>query len=45
MIYEVKNGVGIIPQGTKKVVAEAFKDCKELTAIEIPEGVTSICKS
>ncbi len=45
MKYEVKNGVGIIPQGTKKVVAEAFKDCKELTAIEIPEGVISIGNS
>ncbi len=45
MKYEVKNGVGIIPQGTKKVVAEAFKGCKELTAIEIPEGVISIGNS
>ncbi len=42
MEYKVKNGVGIIPQGTKNIVTEAFANCEELTAIEIPEGVTSI---
>ena len=42
--YEIVNGKAIIPQGTKKIVPDAFKNCKELTSVEIPEGVTHICK-
>ena len=42
--YEIVNGKAIIPQGTKKIVANAFKYCKELTSVEIPEGVTTIGK-
>ena len=42
--YEIVNGKAIIPQGTKKIVANAFRGCKELTSVEIPEGVTHICE-
>ena len=41
-VYEVRNGEGIIPVGTKKVVADAFKNRKDLFSVKIPEGVTSI---
>ena len=42
--YEIVNGKAIIPQGTKKIVANAFRKCKELISVEIPEGVTVICE-
>ena len=41
-VYEIRNGEGIIPVGTKKVVADAFRDCQDLLSVKIPEGVTSI---
>ena len=41
-VYEIRNGEGIIPVGTKKVVAYAFKNRKDLFSVKIPEGVTSI---
>jgi hypothetical protein len=41
-VYEIRNGEGIIPVGTKKVVANAFRDCQNLFSVKIPEGVTSI---
>lgn len=41
-VYEIRNGEGIIPVGTKKVVANAFRDCQDLLSVKIPEGVTSI---
>ena len=41
-VYEIRNGEGIIPVGTKKVVADAFRDCQDLFSVKIPEGVTSI---
>ena len=37
--YEIKDGVGIIPEGTTRIEAEAFYDCKELTSIVIPKSV------
>ena len=41
-IYEVKNGEGIIPEGTTVIERGAFKDCEDLKCLIIPEGVTSI---
>lgn len=41
-VYEIRNGEGIIPVGTKKVVADAFLRRTDLFSVKIPEGVTSI---
>lgn len=41
-VYEIRNGEGIIPVGTKKVVADAFSRRTDLFSVKIPEGVTSI---
>ena len=30
--YEIKNGVGIIPEGTTNIVIGAFSECTELTS-------------
>ena len=43
--YEIKDGVGIIPEGTTRIPYESFKDCKELTKVVIPNTVTTIDKS
>jgi hypothetical protein len=40
--YEIKNGVGIIPEGTTEIEKEVFNDCKELTSVVIPNSVTTI---
>lgn len=40
--YEIKDGVGIIPEGTDYIVSCAFEDCKELTSVVIPNTVTCI---
>lgn len=40
--YEIKDGVGIIPEGETMVANSAFCYCDELTSIIIPNGVTSI---
>lgn len=40
--YEIKNGVGIIPEGETTVANSAFCYCEELISIVIPNGVTSI---
>ena len=40
--YEVKDGVGIIPEGTTVIEQDAFKDCTSLTSIVIPDSVTFI---
>lgn len=40
--FEIKNGVGIIPEGTEKIGTYAFQDCKDLTSVTIPESVTEI---
>ena len=40
--YEIKNGVGIIPEGTKEIEVDAFAGCTELISVTIPETVTSI---
>ena len=45
--YEIKDGVGIIPEGTTAVLPSAFDawkfdDCAELKSVQIPESVTEI---
>lgn len=40
--FEIINGVGIIPDGTKKNPKNAFRKCGDWVKIDIPEGVTSI---
>ena len=40
--FEVKDGVGIIPEGTTVMKDDGFKDCTELTSVVIPESVTDI---
>ena len=41
-IYEVKVGVGIIPEGTTVIERSAFMCCTRLTSIVIPDTVTKI---
>ena len=43
--YEIKDGVGIIPEGTTVVEEEAFEKCTELTSVVIPDSVTEIGNS
>ena len=40
--YEIKDGVGIIPEGTTIIEEEAFYKCTELKSIVIPDSVTEI---
>ena len=42
MDYEIKNGVAIIPEGTKEIGNKAFNKCTELTSIVIPNSVKKI---
>jgi hypothetical protein len=43
--YEIKDGVGIIPEGTTEIVESAFENCTELTSVVIPNSVTEIGES
>ena len=40
--YEIKDGVGIIPEGTTYIEAGAFENCKELVSVVIPDSVKEI---
>ncbi|MBQ2012475.1 MAG: leucine-rich repeat protein [Bacteroidaceae bacterium] len=42
--YDIKDGVGIIPEWEMEIKEEAFKGCKELKRIDIPQWVTKIGK-
>ena len=37
--YDIQNGKAIIPEWAMEIKEEAFKDCKELTSISIPQGL------
>ena len=41
-IYEIKDGVGIIPEGTTVIEEGAFEEAEELTSVVIPNSVTKI---
>lgn len=41
-IYEVKNGVAIIPPSVTEIGEDAFKGCYSLTSLTIPLSVTKI---
>ena len=43
--YEIKGGVGIIPEGTTAIEKKAFRHCSDLTSITIPDTVTTIGNS
>ena len=43
--FEIKDGVGIIPEGTTKLDWSSFEKCKELTSVVIPDSVTEISGS
>lgn len=40
--FEIKDGVGIIPEGTTKIKNDAFKDRTDLKSIIIPDSVKEI---
>ena len=40
--YEIKDGVGIIPEGENKISFCAFQNCNELKSIVIPDSLTEI---
>jgi len=40
--YEVKDGIGIIPEGTSQIKKLGFYGCKDLTTVNIPDSVTEI---
>ena len=40
--YEIKDGVGIIPEGTTKIEWGAFSGCENLHSVLIPDSVTEI---
>lgn len=40
--YEIKDGVGIIPDGETTIANRAFTYCEELTKVVIPSSVTTI---
>lgn len=40
--YEIKDGVGIIPDGETTIANGAFSYCEELTKVVIPSSVTTI---
>lgn len=40
--YEIKDGMGIIPEGTSIIQSEAFMNCDELRKVVIPKSVKYI---
>ena len=40
--YEIKDGIGIIPEGTLKIEERAFQQWSSLKSIIIPDSVTII---
>ena len=42
--YEIKDGVGIIPEWATEIEKGAFEDCEDLREVVIPQGVRKIGK-
>lgn len=40
--YRIKDGIGIIPDGTTEIGSRAFEDCKDLEVVVIPHSVIVI---
>ena len=40
--YEIRDGVGIIPDGTTKIDDYAFQGCENLISVIIPDSITEI---
>ncbi len=38
----ISNNTAVLPYGLTEIEAMAFKDCKELTRVEIPNSITRI---
>ena len=43
--YDIKDGVGIIPEWEMEIKEGAFEGCTKLKCIDIPQWVTKIGKS
>lgn len=42
--FEIKSGIGIIPEGTLEIKKDAFRGCVNLKSVIIPEGVKEISR-
>ena len=40
--YDIQDGKAIIPEWETEIKEEAFKDCKELTSVELPQWIKKI---
>ena len=40
--YDIQDGKAIIPEWEAEIKEEVFKDCKELTSVELPQWIRKI---